>query len=116
MDPRRLFNLSVTITRRGPSGTVDEYGNPTTTTTTAGPYAGNAWQASATERTTDANTQAEEWRVVLEVAAAGQVDGADALTFGGKTFEVLGTPWLAVNPRTNEPSHLEMAARRTVEA
>lgn len=113
MKPDRLLNELVLVTRRTAGGPLDEYGNPTTSETTLGPYNGYAWLLNADERTSDANLQSEEWKVVLEAAAADQVRGADRVTVGSAVFEVIGPPWTVKNPRTSVVSHVELAARRT---
>lgn len=113
MKPDRLLNDLVLVTRRTAGGSLDEYGNPTTVETTIGPYNGYAWLLSADERTSDANLQSEEWKVVLGSAAADRVHGADQVTVGSAVFEVIGPPWTVKNPRTGAVSHVELAARRT---
>ena len=113
MTPGRLLDLAVTVTRVAATGAQDAYGNPTPVTTTAGPFRGHAWLVGANERTVDQDLQVQEWRVVLEAAAAGLVDGGDRLTFSGHTWEVIGPPWPLTNPRTGESSHVQLAARRS---
>lgn len=112
MTPTRLLNQYVLVTRRTAVG-MDEYGNPTTGTTTLGPYMGYAWLLSANERTADANLQTQEWKLVVDAGAADQIKGADQVSVNSALYEVIGPPWTVSNPRTGMVSHVEVALRRT---
>lgn len=106
-----LLNQSCTITRVGATAGTDRYGNPNTaeTTTTTVCY---AEQRSRSEHTANADSQSQEWLVVLP--AGTDVDGNDRITIGTLVLEVVGPPWSARNPRTEATSQVEVTARSTV--
>lgn len=113
MDVRRLLSQTVTVTRVATdSTTVDDMGDPTTTTTTA-TFRGYVWQTSRSDETANTDVQTEDWRLVLERSAVGQIDGGDRVTVDGVEYEVDGPPWPALNPRTNRVEFIEADVRRS---
>lgn len=52
-----------------------------------------------------------DWVVFLP--AGTDLRTADKITVDGETFEVIGEPWPARNPRTQLASHVEATVRRT---
>lgn len=51
------------------------------------------------------------WKIFFKVGE--EIDSGDAVLVDGERYEVLGEPWHARNPRTQQASHVEVTARRT---
>lgn len=103
-----LLNQACTITTRTTSGSVDRYGNPTLSEATLATVC-YCEQRTASEDTVSADTQAQDWLVMLP--AGTSVSGSDLITVGSLTLEVQGPPWQVRNPRTQSTSHVECVGR-----
>lgn len=116
MNPSGLLPLTATVTQVEQTGPPDAFGDPTEVTTTATfkcwIWRGGA-QSAITESTANQNLQSDEYLIALEPAAEGEIDGTDRVTVNGITYEVDGPLWPALNPRTNQVSHIEGVLRRT---
>lgn len=110
MDVTRLMSQTATITHITNSASVDEYGNPTatTTTTTSACYIA---QARRFEARVDAATAEELWTGWFPAGTA--LDAGDQVTVGGVTYGVDGPPWRATNARTGDEELIEATLRRT---
>jgi len=110
-----LLNRPVTITRRTPSATEDAYGNPVdavVTTTTVGEL--QQQQRSETDQGAwglAGDIVQTVWLLVLPAGTA--IDASDRVTIDGKDYEVIGDPWHARNPRTQQDAHVEVTLRRS---
>lgn len=83
-----LLTEPVTILRYQ-EGTVDDYGNPTSTWIDVGVVNGRMEQRSGEERTIDGNVLTSDW--VLYLPASTEVHGRDRVSDRfGRTFEVTG--------------------------
>ena len=51
------------------------------------------------------------WLLILPAGTA--IDTGDGVVVDGDTYEMVGDPWPARNPRTQEESHIEATLRRT---
>lgn len=51
------------------------------------------------------------WLLILP--ADSEIDTGDAVSIEGRTYELIGDPWFARNPRTQLLSHVECTLRRT---
>jgi hypothetical protein len=51
------------------------------------------------------------WLLILP--AGETIKTGDGVIAGGQVYELIGDPWHARNPRTQEPSHIECTLRRT---
>lgn len=112
MDPTRLMTRTATITHVEPNpGDPDDYGNPgvTTTTTTA---LCELQQVTRNEDTVDSDQQSQDWVLFLEPAA--DLEGSDRVAVDAVSYEVIGPPWAARNPRTGVTTHIEAQVRRVV--
>lgn len=117
MNVARLLTLDAVVTN---PEAVDEdtpkdaFGDPAPTP--ADPLTFKGWyeQIQRSEDTASTDQQSEKWRVFLEPAAAGQVDGSASVAFAGAGFELDGPPWAATNPRTTQVTHVEATAKRVV--
>ena len=110
-----LLTLDATLLRRELDTARDEYGNPAYVEVSE-PLKGELQQESSSEAH-GAASQVSLWRVFLPATAPAR--GWDAVRFpvdGGQVFELEGDAWLARNPRTGEPSHMEARARRVDDA
>lgn len=110
MDPRRLLNLTCTVTSRTQTATPDAMGDPTYTETT------DEWrcwlqQEQRSEDTVNTDVQQQRWTLFLESDAL--VTGSDLVTVGGVVYEFDGPPWPATHPRSGVVTHLEATVRRT---
>lgn len=110
MDPTRLMTQQATITHVADVATgADEYNNPTYPTSTA---TVRCWlhQTQRSERTAEADTQIETWRLYLPPGTS--VDGPDKVAVDGVTYELDGPPWPAFNPRLHRVTHIECTLRK----
>lgn len=111
MPASNLINLDGVLTKVTQDGAADPYNTPTATTTTA---AVKCWyqQTSSSENTADTNQQTQTHDLFFR--AGTDVTGFDSLAVDGFTFQILGPPWPAKNPRTQIVSHVEARGRQVV--
>lgn len=117
MNVARLLTLDAVVTNpEAVDGDTpkDAFGDPVPAQ--ADPVTFKGWyeQVQRSEDTAGTDQQSEKWRVFLEPAAAGQVDGSASVAFAGVAFELDGPPWAATNPRTTQVTHVEATAKRVV--
>lgn len=122
MNVRNLLRVPIIVTRTATTGTRDVMGDPTVVESAPATFPGYLWQTSAAEDTENTAQQTETFRLALDRSAAGLVDGSDRVTVGGTivddvvvggiTYEVIGTPHQATNPRTRAVEYLDMIVRR----
>lgn len=98
-----LMTQSITIHRKV-SATRDDIGGEATLTESPLQVAGYLEPMRSDE--VDQNTHPRGlWRLL--VAASTDMDSVDRVTYGTKTFEVVGPPRPMWNPRTEAVSHIE---------
>jgi hypothetical protein len=109
MNPARLLRLTGTLVHLGAEDDRDEYNNIVRAETTS---TVSCWveQTQRSEDTVDTDQQAETYRIFLPAGTTAA--GSDRLTVAGATYEFIGPPWSAVNPRTTTTSHIEATGRR----
>lgn len=115
MNVARLLTLTAVVTNPvvvDEDTPHDEMGDPVAAP--ADPLTFKGWyeQVLRSEDTANTDQQTEKWRLYLEPAAAGQVDGSATVEIGGGGFEMDGPPWEATNPRTGQVTHVEATMRR----
>jgi hypothetical protein len=110
---RHLLKLTATVTHVTSDGVDDVFGDATTTTTTS---QWPCWlsQGERDEKTNNVAVTMEQWTLFLPPEAFGAVAAEDRVDVDGRTFEVHGPPWDAVNPRTGQASHVVATLKRTV--
>lgn len=108
MDPTPLMTQTATIT---PQAGTDAYGDPLPAGT---PFDVACWlfQTRRDEKRTivGEDMQAETWTLYLPPGTT--VDGNDNVAVDGVTYEVVGPPWPAFNPRSRKVTHIEATLRR----
>lgn len=82
---------TVSVLRRSGT-TTDRYGNAVPATTATTTYRALLQQAGGTEDTRDRVQAVSQWLLLLEPAAAGNIDASDQVSHGGVTYEVVGPP------------------------
>lgn len=105
-----LLNLPCTILRRTSSGE-DAYGN-TEKTDVAVETLCELQQTSRDEPDGQGELGVTTWLLVLPAGTI--VETGDAVVVDGHTYELVGPPWHARNPRTGLASHIEATVKRTV--
>lgn len=111
MSLEQLLNQPLTLIHRGQTGT-DQYGNDVAGTTSTEGIVGYIEQTDATELTVDRETYTSNHRAFLP--ADTQVTASDQLTDDqGNTYEVIGPPDTAYNPRLRKVSHIVAHLRVT---
>ena len=106
----QLLNQTVTITRRTASGQRDDYGNEINTETET-VTVGELQQTQRSEPATQGELAVTTFLLILP--ADTSIDTGDRVTVGSYTYEVIGAPWQARNPRTQVNSHVEATVKRT---
>jgi len=109
VNPSRLLRLTGTLVHLGDEDDRDEYNNIIRAETEA-TVACWVEQTQRSEDTVDTDQQAETYRLFLPAGTV--VSGSDRLTVNGSTYELIGPPWPAVNPRTTVTSHIEATGRK----
>ena len=109
MDPTHLMTMACTITPMNVSG-VDEYNDDVLGA--GAPVSATCYlnQTSRDEQTAGDNTQQQTFAVYLPPTIT--IDANDRITVGADTFEVIGPPWKAYNPRDRRVTHIELTARK----
>ncbi len=105
-----LLNRPMTLVQRVDMGDTDDYGN-TVPTETRVEVLGELQQISRDEPDDAGETSDTRWTLFL--LAGTSVKTGDAVICDGETFEVVGDPWHARNPRTGVESHIQATLRRT---
>lgn len=114
-----LLNRECVITQRSFDGAEDRDGNITATVTTAttvcelqqqhrAETVGTRNQGAPPDR---GEVAVSDW--LLIVPAGTDLRHVDSVTVDGETFELIGEPWAARNPRTATESHIEATVRRS---
>jgi hypothetical protein len=105
-----LLNRPLTIVRRSPGDTTDEFGNrvPVETFVEA---VGELQQQQRAEPVAEGEMSDARW--ILFLPAGTTIGTGDAVICDGERFELVGEPWPARNPRTRLKSHVEATLRRT---
>lgn len=106
-----LLNRTCTITRRSTSASEDDYGNAIDSQTNVQTVC-EIQQRSRDEQDDQGETSDTLWLLVLPAGTA--IDTSDKVSVPGMgEFEMVGAPWPARNPRTQQESHVEATLRRT---
>lgn len=112
-----LLNRPVTLIARAASGDDDEYGNDKPDETLTATVCelqqrvrdepdGGQGAAGEISRT--------DWLLILPAGTPART--GDAAFIDGQIYELVGDPWIARNPRTQQVSHIECTVRRTAGA
>jgi hypothetical protein len=72
---------------------------------------GELQQVQRSEPVAEGELSVTTWLLVLP--AGTDIRTGDAVIAGGETYEVIGAPWAARNPRTRLESHVECSLKRT---
>jgi hypothetical protein len=104
----KLLKRDVTIIRREESGDEDTYGNDIPKVTNLA-VKGELQQRSRDEA--EGTISQTNWLLILP--AGTPIDGNDAVVVDGDTYEIIGDPWPAWNPRLGRYEHIEVTLRRT---
>jgi hypothetical protein len=99
---------NVTIQHHTESGEMDVYGNDIPTVVEV-KVKGELQQRSREEA--EGTISQTNW--VLFLPAKTPIDTNDVVLVDDESFEVVGDPWQAFNPRTGEYEHVEVSLRRT---
>lgn len=102
-----LLNLPVTIVRR--TETTDAF-DPVPVESLVETF-GELQQTARAEPVGEGELSVTTWLLVL--SAGTDVRTGDAVIADGATYEVVGAPWQARNPRTQLPSHVEATLKKT---
>jgi hypothetical protein len=107
----RLLPQTATVTTVQRTGDDDVFGDPGETTSTR---SWRCWisQSSRDEDTGGGDRQDETFTIYMEPTA--KVAGSDRVTVNDATFEVIGPPWTATNPRTGIDEMVVATIKRTV--
>lgn len=105
----QLLNRPCTITSRTASGEIDESGDETYTPTTVETVC-ELQQRRRDEPDAQGEFSDTDWLIFLPAGTA--IDTSDTVTVDGVTYEVVGDPWPARNPRTQTVSHVEASLRK----
>lgn len=96
----------VTINHRDP-GMVDEYGDHPLALVTSTDTKGYLWQSTRGE---EDQIEHERWQLALKPDV--DLDANDEVLVAGMTMEVLGNPWVVIDPVTTHATHIEATVLR----
>lgn len=116
------MTIPCTITHVEQVGDPDEYGDPTEETTTTvldgspgcwfhQDYRSDAGFADRSSAGQLSNIETERWTVY--VPAGTSLDANDTITIQGNTYQVVGPPWSANNPREQRDVFVVASLERT---
>lgn len=108
-----LINRPATLIRRSDSGKTDAFGNPVPTVTETEVLC-ELQQRRRDEPENQAELSDTLWSLFLP--AGTELDTGDAIVVDGDEYALVGAPWDARNPRTQQVSHIEATVRRTAGA
>jgi hypothetical protein len=108
-----ILTLTATITSRVQTGAVDVFGDPTWTTTTT---SGVRCELQARQRTESTDGLSEMTDTTFEcwLEPGTIIDADDQIAISGTTYDVIGTPWVARNPRTGNTEFVHCWLRKTI--
>lgn len=104
----KLFKRSVTIQHHSESANLDVYGSDISKMEEI-EVMGELQQRSRDEE--EGTISQTNW--LLFLPADTPIDTNDVVMVDGDSYEVIGDPWHAFNPRTGEHAHVEVSLRRT---
>lgn len=105
-----LLNRPVTIVRALPSGDEDEYGNEQPSEDVV-ETVGELQQTRRDEPADSGELSRTTWLLVLP--AGTDIRTGDSVEVDGASYQLVGDPWPARNPRTQAESHVEATVIRT---
>lgn len=112
MHPERLMNLPCTI-HTAAAGTVDEYGDPTVTTTAKSTRCWIDRRGNISDGAEQVG--AENWQtdtLDLYLPAGTTITGHDSVTVNSARYEVVGPPHEHLHPRTGQGVYVSAVIRR----
>lgn len=104
----RLLQRSVTIQRRGVTGT-DAHGSPTTGTTSTTTTTGHLHQVESDETVGPQDTGRADFMLFLP--AGTSIDHTDRVVIGSTTYQVVGMPASRTRATTGVEHHVEVRVR-----
>lgn len=104
-----LINRPCTINSRTASVEIDESGDETYTSTTVETVC-EIQQRRRDEPDAQGEFSDTDWLGIFPAGTA--LDTSDTVSVDDATFEVVGDPWPARNPRTRTVSHVEASLRK----
>lgn len=116
MSLTHLLNRPCTITHRSKGTEKDRYGNEVMAEATTETFCEiQQSRRSLSGRTSEPDAGGDlsdtNWTGIFLPGTL--IGSADTVTSEGESFEVVGEPWQARNPRTSTLSHVEAPLRRT---
>lgn len=125
MDVARLLRQTILVGVVEQDGAPDDMGDPTETVTWSS-WKGYTWQQSTSDASTaNAETTGERRMLALHRDAVGAIGSADRVIVDGMlsagspvpgvgiTFDVIGEPWPALNPRTDRVEYVQVEIGRS---
>lgn len=106
----KLVNTPCTIIRRSDSSETDDYGNAIAGTAEVNTVC--EVQQKARGENAEGEPASADWLGIFPAGTTLDSDDVVEVDDLGR-FEVIGAPWSARNPRTQQMSHLEATLRRT---
>ena len=99
------FDCEITVSDPdNPSG-VDEYGNPIPGVSVVATRC--YYEQQSSDEVRDPSGEILQDSTLLVVPSGTPINGWSMVTIAGVAFDVIGRPWVAMNPRTGLASHVE---------
>ena len=109
----QLINRPCVIHRRLDTGTTDDYGNLIPDTLDVAAVCELQLRTSRGDNEPDRLGELSDTDWVAYFLPGTVINTGDTLEVDGQRYEMVGEPWHARNPRTQQASHIEAFLRRT---
>lgn len=110
MSLTQLINRPCMILRRSASGEINDYGDEIPSVETIAGVC-ELQQQKRAEQGDMGEVSDSTWILILP--GDTEIETGDAVVVDGETYELVGEPWAARNPRIQTVSHIEATVRRT---
>lgn len=108
-----LINRPCVILRRLEGATTDDYGNEIPVEESVETVCELQLRTSRGDSEPGGQGEFSDTDWLLFLLPGTEIRTGDSVEVDGQTYEMVGDPWHARNPRTQQPSHVEAQLRRT---
>lgn len=107
--PIHTFMVTPCVVHHSDPGTMDDYGDRPIATETSTDEVCYLWQSTRGETE---EIEHERWQIAFKPNVA--LDANDSIDTRGMSLQVLGNPWVVIDPVTGWETHIEATVRRQI--